>query len=276
MRVRRRRLGGSGGGRQGQGPWTHVRVVLDVRGAALLQRVPAGWQWCQGRQGGGQGRGQGREQQQGQGEGEAEGADVWLLLVVRRPAFSGGVPERSVREGATKGKSKGKSLREIDEEFENQQEVGSVTEEEKWGVLGVDVVGAEKNNKGRLGRWARGPPKPLDLRNRFEALQEIEEVEDMGTDWHDSINCDPGEHREIDKNFIVGPGDGAEEWIQWVAEDGGGNGPALGEIIVDSGAAESVCPWEWARQFPMREIPWNRKRGFRNASGGKMEHYGEK
>ena len=45
---------------------------------------------------------------------------------------------------------------------------------------------------------------------------------------------------------------------------------------MDSGAAESVCPWNWANRFPVREIPWHQQREFRNASGGKMNHYGEK
>ena len=46
--------------------------------------------------------------------------------------------------------------------------------------------------------------------------------------------------------------------------------------MVDSGAAESVCPWDWASEFPIKEVAWNQKRNFRNASGGRMEHYGEK
>ena len=47
-------------------------------------------------------------------------------------------------------------------------------------------------------------------------------------------------------------------------------------IVVDSGAAESVCPWGWASEVPIKEVAWNQKRNFRNASGGRMEHYGEK
>ena len=49
-----------------------------------------------------------------------------------------------------------------------------------------------------------------------------------------------------------------------------------GEIVVDSGAAESVCPWEWAGQFPVKAVPRDRQRNFLNASGGQMGHYGEK
>ena len=62
----------------------------------------------------------------------------------------------------------------------------------------------------------------------------------------------------------------------WCGDDGESNAAAKGEIVVDSGAAESVCPRDWAGQFPVKAVPWDRKRNFLNASGGRMEHYGEK
>ena len=46
------------------------------------------------------------------------------------------------------------------------------------------------------------------------------------------------------------------------------------EITVDSGAEESVCPWEWGSQFPT--LPADKWLQFRNASGGFMEHYGKR
>ena len=62
-----------------------------------------------------------------------------------------------------------------------------------------------------------------------------------------------------------------------------GNGPYLmdvefadgtrGTITVDSGAEESVCPWDWGSQFPVRE---GQKRRFRNASGGIIPHWGSR
>ena len=45
---------------------------------------------------------------------------------------------------------------------------------------------------------------------------------------------------------------------------------------MDRGAAESVCPWDWAKEFPTKEVPWDKKRKFVNANGGRMQHYGEK
>ena len=50
----------------------------------------------------------------------------------------------------------------------------------------------------------------------------------------------------------------------------------LGEstVTVDSGAEESVCPWEWGHQFPVREP--DRRMNFRNASGGIIQHYGSR
>lgn len=48
------------------------------------------------------------------------------------------------------------------------------------------------------------------------------------------------------------------------------------EIVIDSAADESVCPWEWAKVFPIREVPYDRRMRLKNASGGKIQHYGEK
>ena len=51
-------------------------------------------------------------------------------------------------------------------------------------------------------------------------------------------------------------------------------GGGKAEITVDSGAEENVCPWEWGSQFEVR--PADRWMNFRNASGGKIEHYGHR
>ena len=48
------------------------------------------------------------------------------------------------------------------------------------------------------------------------------------------------------------------------------------EIVIDSAADESVCPWAWCEAFATKQVPEERKMKFRNASGGRMEHYGEK
>ena len=46
------------------------------------------------------------------------------------------------------------------------------------------------------------------------------------------------------------------------------------EITVDSGAEENVCPWEWGSQFDTKEA--DRWMNFRNASGGRIEHWGKR
>ena len=38
-----------------------------------------------------------------------------------------------------------------------------------------------------------------------------------------------------------------------------------------SGAADLVCPWDWATEFPIKGVAWNQKRHFLNASGTWME-----
>ena len=48
-----------------------------------------------------------------------------------------------------------------------------------------------------------------------------------------------------------------------------------GEVTIDSAAEESVCPLEWGHEeFGMDEV--QKKMRFRNASGGKMGHYGKR
>ena len=46
------------------------------------------------------------------------------------------------------------------------------------------------------------------------------------------------------------------------------------EITVDSGAEESVCPWDWGSQFETK--PVDKWMNFKNASGGFIEHYGKR
>ena len=46
------------------------------------------------------------------------------------------------------------------------------------------------------------------------------------------------------------------------------------EITVDSGAEENVCPWEWGSQFETK--PAEKKMSFRNASAGRIEHFGSR
>ena len=48
------------------------------------------------------------------------------------------------------------------------------------------------------------------------------------------------------------------------------------EIALGSGAAESVCPCDWATEFLTEEAAWRQYRNVLNASGGQMEHFSEK
>ena len=51
-------------------------------------------------------------------------------------------------------------------------------------------------------------------------------------------------------------------------------GGGKGEITVDSGAEESVCPKEWGSRFKINEGVTKLK--FRGASGDRIKHYGER
>eukprot|EP00973_Karenia_brevis_P035219 4859081-Karenia_brevis.AAC.1 len=46
------------------------------------------------------------------------------------------------------------------------------------------------------------------------------------------------------------------------------------EITVDSGAEESVCPWEWGQQFGCRASRENMR--LRDASGQIIPHWGSR
>ena len=54
------------------------------------------------------------------------------------------------------------------------------------------------------------------------------------------------------------------------------NAVGASEVVIDSAADESVCPRERAKGFQTKPVPESKKMSFRNASGGKMEHYGAK
>ena len=51
-------------------------------------------------------------------------------------------------------------------------------------------------------------------------------------------------------------------------------GGGEGEITVDSGAEESVCPKEWGSRFRIKEVA--NKQRFRAANGQQIQHYGER
>ena len=48
------------------------------------------------------------------------------------------------------------------------------------------------------------------------------------------------------------------------------------KIAIDSAAAESVCPPEWAKQFTVKPCAPGQEQSFVNASGGTIKHFGEK
>ena len=45
------------------------------------------------------------------------------------------------------------------------------------------------------------------------------------------------------------------------------------DIVVDSGAEESVCPPSWGEQFPLKEAP---PIYLRDASGNEIAHWGQR
>ena len=214
-------------------------------------------------------KGKGKGDEKGKGKGKSTGPMFGSCWTCGGNHFSRDCP-RNTAGGDAKGGGKGlgknikcfncggvghraaqcpTSVREVDQEYEEEEgEVASVSED--WGINGVDECRRPRcqhrgEQKLKPGGEQKLKPEPLALSNRFGALAEQE-------------------------------GDEAADEILETAEERGWRPAGKGEIVVDSGAAESVCPWGWAAEFPVKEVPWEQRRRFVNASGGRMGHYGEK
>ena len=194
------------------------------------------------------------------------------------------------------GKGKGKAVGEVEDE-EDEEGVESVSE--SWQIFGLEEPEAGRRAKRMGTRGTREEDKGIMLKNRFELLADIDETNSEDFDGDVDIDCASGGNCTAEGDIevtidCVVPGCGSqaatprrgrwrrrrekeeekeEEWIDWVADK---HANAAAEIVVDSGAAESVCPWHWAEEFPMRAVAPDKKRTFLNASGGRMEHYGER
>ena len=132
---------------------------------------------------------------------------------------------------------------EHEEEEDDEKEIDNV-----WKVMEVKRVGRSRSVPSACHRAETiSRPERVKCWNRFAALH----LEDPGPS-------------------------GAEMWIQDVQKTENWVNMGAAEITIDSAADESVCPKEWGKAFRTKWVPEERKMKFRNASGGKMEHYGEK
>ena len=233
---------------------------------------------------GGGKKGGGKGGDKGKGKGKSVGPMFGACWTCGGNHFSKDCPQNTKGSGKGKGKTMKcftcggvghradqcpTSLGEVYQECEDDEgEVQWVSED--WGVFGVaECSGCRLSARhmasasecadclpsachvvsaGRAGRWRRGDARtmPAKIGNRFAVLAEEDEDDE----------------KEIQ--------------IQEVAEPKRWKRVGKGEVVVDSGAAESVCPWDWAPEFPTKEVPWDQKRKFVNANGGRMQHYGEK
>ena len=90
-----------------------------------------------------------------------------------------------------------------------------------------------------------------------------------------TVNFGPGEHDNYiqnietkDKIFLKPNGGGS--YLLDVCFEGGGRT----QMTVDSGAEESVCPWEWGEQFGISQS--GEPMIFRGANGQHIRHYGQR
>ena len=219
------------------------------------------------------GKGKGEGPMKGKGKGKNRAPMFGSCWTCGGAHFAAECPKGEGAKGKSKGK--GKVLREVDEwENDHQEEVGSVTE--CWNICGLDErrrpKGGMRRNAAYFGHCMQKPATRTPMRNRFEALFEDDDA--LYIDQVDLESDVPNESGAMGEKYREEGGN--RDDINWVSEEKGCEVIGKGEIIVDSGAAESVCPWEWATAFPIKEIPDDRKRDFRNASGDPMGHYGER
>ena len=271
-----------------EGGWEEVGVVGKGKGKGsgpvygscwtcggqhYASECPYNGKGTKGTKGAAKGTNKGGAMMKGTGKGKSRGPMYGSCWTCGGDHYQSECPQL----GKGKAKGKGKALREIDEEPEDHQDVGSVGE--CWNIFGLDTVGRRSRMRARPSKWTRTGNGVVTLSNRFLELAEVDEEMDdnchVTTDCQAKVDCcvKSDGHAEFDDHA----GEPEEMlWIQGVLEDGKVESRVSGEIIVDSGAAESVCPWEWAEQFPIREVAPGRERSFVNASGGRMGHYGER
>ena len=118
------------------------------------------------------------------------------------------------------------------------------------------------------------PTKVAQLPTVFEVVDDDEKVNDDDENVNDDDE-DVSDDDEEWKNFKKAHG--WDELEVCIIEVNGirSEGPKV-KIAIDSAAAESVCPWEWAEQFPVKPVAQGQEQSFVNASGGPIKHYGEK
>ena len=201
---------------------------------------PMPWHWVENQTGKGKGKSKGSSED-GQSKGKGKGPQYGTCWTCGGAHFQRDCPV------ALKGHQKGGGgVRAVEHEDENEDD----DEDACVGIIGR-VAEVKRENRWSKARGKRDPrvDSIVTTRNRFEALEDEEEDEL----WIQENTC------ATDKAE-------AEVWKV----------TGTAEVVIDSAADESVCPWDWMKSVHVREVPAGRRMKFRNASGGKMYHYGEK
>ena len=132
----------------------------------------------------------------------------------------------------------------------------------------------EDGEKGKEGQKKEGQKKCMGMTFQVADVQKplvaVKRITEKGN-W---VVFGPGkednyiENKQTGDRMILTP-NGCGAYVMDVTFLGG----ERTKITVDSGAEESVCPWDWGHEeFGMREADqWMM---FRNANGGNIEHYG--
>ena len=132
------------------------------------------------------------------------------------------------------------------------------------------------NNIGHLGNLAQDvyPNNPgIDLQFQVCDVQKPLLAVRRLTECGNEVRFGPGEK----DNYIMNPKDGKK--IQLIKRGYGlymmavhMPGTGMTEITIDSGAEDSVCPWDWGQQFGL--MPPSQAMNLFDAQGNLIKHHG--
>ena len=185
---------------------------------------------------------------------------VWKRIVNKRETKEAEVGEEEVIVKRESKEKKGKEKKEVVKSSPGEARRGMETEVGDEEEVFIGIVGSENRRKMKIKFQVADVKKPLMAVKRIVENGNRVVFSEGGSYI---VNDKTGDKLKLREN-------GRGSYLMDVEFVGGGKG----EITVDSGAEENVCPLEWGELFKTNGNFLKMK--FRGASGGGIEHFGER